>query len=93
MNQHYEYVRAVNDPSSFIKANLDSKPSGLRHLLREMQSRKRVSGIPRDKKLVKEVSPSAYDRYVRRKKGESIGSLERESQQDKELKKILRLND
>ena len=66
MDQDFEYVRAVEDPSSFIKANLESKPSGLRHLLREMQSRKRLNGVKRDPKLLKEVSPSAFERVLRR---------------------------
>ena len=48
MDQPYEILSAVADPGGYIKANLDSKPSGLRHLLREMQSRKRVNGIARD---------------------------------------------
>jgi len=84
---------AVADPGSFIKANLDSKPSGLRHLLREMQSRKRVNGQARDKAFVKEVSPSAFERVMRRKQGESMGSLERETQEEKNIRKIMRLND
>ena len=42
-------MSAVEDPRMFIKAHIDAKPSGLRHLLREMQSRKRVNGQPRDK--------------------------------------------
>ena len=43
MDQPYEYMQAVADPGSFIKSYLHEKPSGLRHLLREMQSRKRVN--------------------------------------------------
>ena len=48
MDQPYEFLSAVTDPSSFIRANLHAKPSGLRHLLREMQNRKRVAGGPHD---------------------------------------------
>jgi len=51
MDQPYEYMRAVEDPSKYIRANLDSKPSGLRHLLQEMQSRKRATGARVDKRL------------------------------------------
>ena len=86
-------MRAVENPGGFIKANLDSKPSGLRHMLREMQSRKRVQGIKRDQQLLQEVSPSAFDRVMRRKKGEVLGSLERESREEKEIRKLMRLND
>ena len=79
MDQPYEFMQAVADPTRFIKANIDAKPSGLRHLLREMQSRKRVTGVPRDKNLLKDVSPSAFERAVRRKNGEIVGSLEKET--------------
>jgi len=58
-----------------------------------MQSRKRVNGAKRDKALVKQVSPSAFDRAIRRKNGQQVGSIERESHEDKELKKVMRLND
>lgn len=95
MNQPYDVVRAVENPADFIKANVDAKPSGLRHLLREMQSRKRLAqDKPRDKALLKEVSPSAFDRVMRRRQGQPVrGSLERETSEEKELKKIMRLND
>ena len=86
-------MRAVEDPSKFIRANLEAKPSGLRHLLREMQTRKRQAGEKRDKALVKEVSPSAYDRLLMRQRGENPVSLERESKREKEIRKIMRLND
>ena len=68
MDQPYEYMRAVEDPGSFIKSYLHEKPSGLRHLLREMQTRKRVTGsVPKMGKsdyLMKEQSPSAYARVL-----------------------------
>ena len=93
MKQPFEYVRAVDDPVKFIRENVESKPSGLRMLLRDMQSRKRAQGESKDKKMLNEVSPSAYMRSVRRRKGEILGSLERETAEDKDLKKLLRLND
>lgn len=43
MDQPYEFMRAVDNPADFIRANVDAKPSGLRHLLRDMQSRKRLA--------------------------------------------------
>ena len=71
MDQPYEYMRAVEDPGSFIKSYLQEKPSGLRHLLREMQSRKRVNAgasvpIADRTSLMKDVSPSAYARMIGR---------------------------
>ena len=36
MDQHFEYVKCVEDAGQFIRANLDSKPSGLRMLLKDM---------------------------------------------------------
>ena len=71
MDQPYEYMQAVADPGSFIKSYLHEKPSGLRHLLREMQSRKRVNAgasVPNlDKSnLMKQGSPSAYARVIGR---------------------------
>ena len=71
MDQPYEYMRAVEDPSSFIKSYLQEKPSGLRHLLREMQSRKRANAgasvpIADKTNLMKDVSPSAYARMIGR---------------------------
>jgi hypothetical protein len=70
MDQPYEYIQTVADPTKFIQANLDSKPSGLRMMLKEMQKRKRATGTTLDKGLVKEISLSAFDRATRRKKGE-----------------------
>ena len=59
-----------------------------------MQSRKRVAGMARDQNLLKEVSPSAYQRALARKNGNiANGSIERETEEEKELRKILRLND
>ena len=88
-------MRGVDDPASWIKENVQSNSSGLRHLLREMQSRKRIqNGQKRDKLLLNEVSPSAFDRVMRRRRGETVhGDLEKETEYDKELKKIMRLND
>lgn len=60
MDQHFEYVKCVEDAGQFIRANLDSKPSGLRMLLKDMQSRKRAQGEIRDKQMLSNVSPSAY---------------------------------
>ena len=67
MDQPYEYMQAVADPGSFIKSYLHEKPSGLRHLLREMQNRKRVNaGASVSKLSEKEGSPSAYARVIGR---------------------------
>ena len=95
MDQPFEYVSGVKDPASYIREKLESKPSGLRHLLRELQSRKRIqNGQKRDPVLLKEVSPSAFDRVVRRRRGEVVpGSLEKETDQERELRKVMRLND
>ena len=41
-------MQAVREPAKFITASVDSKPSGLRHLLREMQSRKRKDKLLRN---------------------------------------------
>ena len=51
MDQTYEYMNAVGDPASFIKANIEAKPSSLRHLLNGMERRKR-NGQLSDKKLL-----------------------------------------
>ena len=59
-------MSAVREPAKFITASVDSKPSGLRHLLRDMQNRKRYFGDYRDKKILKDASPSAFERAVRR---------------------------
>ena len=67
MDQKFEYVRSVADPVEFIRANLEARPSDTRQLLREMNSRK-VTGQIRDPTLLKELSPSAYVRALRRKK-------------------------
>ena len=72
MDQPYKYMTAVDDPSSFIKSYLHEKPSGLRHLLREMQSRKRINAgasvQPTTDKtnMMRDVSPSAYARVIGR---------------------------
>ena len=71
MDQPYEYMTAVDDPSGFIKSYLHEKPSGLRHLLREMQSRKRINAgasVPINDKttMMRDVSPSAYARVIGR---------------------------
>ena len=74
MDQPYEYMNAVGDPASFIRANIEARPSGLRHLLNGMQRRK-INGQPKDKKLLlKELSPSAFERSLNRRK--QFGSLE-----------------
>ena len=57
-------------------------------MLQEMQRRKRATGLTLDKGLVKEISLSAFERVARRKKGEKLGSLEREAREESELKKI-----
>ena len=43
--------------------------------------------------MVKEVSPSAFERVIKRQRGEFVGSLEKETLQEKELRKVMRLND
>ena len=93
MDQPYEFVQAVKDPSSFIRAQVESKPSGLRHLLREMQNRKRVTGAPRDKNLLNKASPSAFERAIRRKNGLDDNSLETKTRNDKASQQAIRLND
>ena len=70
MDQAFEYVHAVDDPGSFIRANLDARPSNLRRLLREMQNRKRVNGTKRDTNLLSEASPSAFARNINRRRDE-----------------------
>lgn len=93
MDQHYEFLRAVEDPTKFIRENAE-RSTGLRHLLKDMHNRKRVSGLARDHNLLQQVSPSAYQRALSRKNGGSIKeSLERETEDEKDLKKLLRLND
>lgn len=93
MDQQYEYFHAVDDPTKFIRENAE-KSTGLRLLLRDMNSRKRVQGYTRDHNLLKQVSPSAYQRSLSRKNGVNIAeSLERETEEEKDLKKLLRLND
>ena len=68
-------MQAVQDPGSFIKSYVHEKPVGMRHLLREMQSRKRENNnnnvsfnemINKKAEVMKEVSPSAYARVIRR---------------------------
>ena len=92
-------MSAVEDPGSFIKSYLNEKPSGLRHQLREMQARKRVNvGSSVSKldraNLMKEVSPSAFERVMRRQKGDrNVVSLEQETKQEKEMKKLMRLTE
>ena len=91
-------MRAVENPGNFIKSYLNEKPSGLRHLLREMQGRKRVNVGPVSKQdkinLMKEVSPSAFERFTRRQQGDRNNvSLEQETLEEKEIKKIMRLTE
>ena len=95
-------MSAVKDPSSFIRSYLEEKPSGLRHLLREMQSRKREDNnfstrekrqqIEKDNMML-EVSPSAYARVIKRKRGEKSVLLERETDLEREVKKVMRLSE
>ena len=73
MDQAFEYVHAVDDPGSFIRANLDARPSNLRRLLRDMQNRKRINGTKLDRNLLNEESPSAFERAInRRREGEEV---------------------
>ena len=93
MDQHFEYVRAVDDPVKFIRENAE-RTTGLRALLHDMHHRKRVEGKARDHNLLNQVSPSAYQRSLSRKRGEVVAStLERETEEEKDLRKRLRLND
>ena len=83
---------SVPDPKGFIRANLDSKPSGLRQMLRDMQARKRQQGVSSyEKKMAQHNSLSAYQRTQRRRAGQPIE--EEETELEKEMQKIMRRED
>lgn len=61
-------MRSVEDPKEFIKANLEAKPSGLRHLLRQMQSRKHAGkNTTIDRTKLGNANLSAFERTMKRR--------------------------
>lgn len=88
-------MRAVEDPSKFIKANVESTSSGLRHLLRQMQSRKRIGKTGKaERAKLGHACLSAFERtMIRRKGGDSLLDQVQESPEEVELRKYVRLAD
>ena len=51
MEERFDLVRCVDDPADFIRGQVDGKQSSLRHLLREMQNRKKTKADIRNEAL------------------------------------------
>ena len=86
MEERFDLVRCVDDPASYIRGYVDSQQSSMRHLLREMQNRKRNNGDARDAAIHKGVSPSAFDRVINRRRGEgSLDAFQMESDGPKKV--------
>ena len=48
MEERFDLVRCVDDPTDFIRGQVDGNQSSLRHLLREMQNRKKTKADMRN---------------------------------------------
>ena len=68
-------MRAVREPAKFITASVDSKPSGLRHLLREMQNRKRKDKLLRNDKI--ERMPGSYQKSSHNASVSNVSNMSR----------------